>query len=74
MRSVHPRNQPCGFAGPDNRRLNEQRYFMALWEGFLPANWVRARIADIGAVRCGRQHSPDKQSDRLQPDTFAAET
>jgi hypothetical protein len=38
---------------------------MALWEGFLPAKWVRARIADIGAVRLGRQHSPDKQSDRF---------
>lgn len=38
---------------------------MALREGYLPANWVRARIADIGAVRLGRQRSPDKQSGRF---------
>jgi type I restriction enzyme S subunit len=38
---------------------------VATGEGNLPANWVRARIADVGAVRLGRQRSPDKQSGRF---------
>jgi type I restriction enzyme S subunit len=36
-----------------------------LTEGYLPANSVWASIADVGAVRLGRQRSPDKQSGRF---------
>jgi restriction endonuclease S subunit len=38
---------------------------VAVREGDLPHNWVSARIADVGAVRLGRQRSPDKQSGRF---------
>lgn len=38
--------------------------FVVIGEGNLPNGWARRRIDETGAVRLGRQRSPDKQSGR----------
>ncbi len=40
------------------------RSAVATRDGNLPANWTFARLDEVGAVRLGRQRSPDKQSGR----------
>lgn len=40
------------------------RFAVATKEQDLPANWAHARLDEVGAVRLGRQRSPDKQSGR----------
>lgn len=63
--SIPPIHSLHALARLENRRLNEQGHGVILTEGYLPASWARASIADVGAVRLGRQRSPDKQSGRF---------